>query len=159
MKKLIGFGRAIGFTRNETAVIIFLSAAAAAGGLIRFLSPPASRRDYAEAYRIHDSVFAARAAAAAVREDALRRPENETARRPAPKERPLEASPARPADLNRAGPRQLEAIPGIGPSIAGRILEYRERNGPFTSVDELRKVSGIGPKTYERIKPYLRVGE
>ncbi|MCX7622059.1 MAG: helix-hairpin-helix domain-containing protein, partial [Acidimicrobiales bacterium] len=47
-------------------------------------------------------------------------------------------------DLNRATAEDLEALPGIGPTLAGAIIEYRNRNGPFRSVEDLRKVSGIG---------------
>ncbi|HHV54388.1 MAG TPA: helix-hairpin-helix domain-containing protein [Firmicutes bacterium] len=47
--------------------------------------------------------------------------------------------------LNQAGIAELVALPGIGPELARRIVEYRETHGPFTSVDELQNVPGIGP--------------
>lgn len=50
-----------------------------------------------------------------------------------------------PISLNRAGVAELVALPGIGPQLARRIVEYREAHGPFTSVDELQNVPGIGP--------------
>lgn len=55
-------------------------------------------------------------------------------------------------DLNRATKAELRLIPGIGDALAQRIVEYRDRNGDFEGVDDLRKVAGIGPKTLERIR-------
>jgi competence protein ComEA len=60
-------------------------------------------------------------------------------------------------DLNRATRAELRLIPGIGDALAQRVVDQRERNGPFKSVDELRQVSGIGPKTLERLRPRLFV--
>lgn len=60
-------------------------------------------------------------------------------------------------DLNRAAKAELRLIPGIGDALAQRIVDHRERNGDFRSVDDLRKVSGIGPKTLERIRHQLFV--
>jgi len=50
-----------------------------------------------------------------------------------------------PLDLNAASEEELTALPGIGEELARRIVEYREANGPFESVEELTEVSGIGP--------------
>ncbi len=60
-------------------------------------------------------------------------------------------------DLNRATKAELRLIPGLGDALAQRVIDQRERNGPFKSVDELRQVSGIGPKTLERLRPRLFV--
>ena len=60
-------------------------------------------------------------------------------------------------DLNRATKAELRLIPGLGDALAQRIIDQRERNGPFKNVDELRRVSGIGPKTLERLRPRLFV--
>ena len=58
-------------------------------------------------------------------------------------------------DLNRANQQDMEALPGIGPVLAGRILDYRQSHGPFKNIDDLENVSGIGPKKLEKMKPYL----
>jgi competence protein ComEA len=62
-----------------------------------------------------------------------------------------------PVDLNTADASALETLPGIGPSIAQRILDHRELNGPFAGVDDLLEVSGIGPATLEKIRPLATV--
>ena len=63
-----------------------------------------------------------------------------------------------PMDLNRATAEDLEAIPGIGPALAQRIIEYRQAHGPFKKVEDLREVSGIGPPNLQKLKPYLVLG-
>lgn len=60
-------------------------------------------------------------------------------------------------DLNRATFEELESLPGIGPKIAKEIIEYRERFGPFKSLEDLLKIKGIGPKRFEILKKYLKV--
>ncbi|MFN3974257.1 MAG: ComEA family DNA-binding protein [Dehalococcoidia bacterium] len=60
-------------------------------------------------------------------------------------------------DLNTADAQALEALPGIGSVLAQRIVEFRTRYGPFTQVDDLLKVQGIGPKTLERLRPLVTV--
>lgn len=60
-----------------------------------------------------------------------------------------------PVSLNAADGQQLETIPGVGPVTAAAILAYRDEAGPFTSVEQLMEVSGIGPATLESIRPYV----
>ncbi len=60
-------------------------------------------------------------------------------------------------DINRAEPWLLEALPGIGEVLAQRIADYRSENGPFRRIEDLLKVSGIGPATFEKIKNYITV--
>ena len=60
-------------------------------------------------------------------------------------------------DLNSATVSDLDSLPGVGPVMAGRILDWRTAHGRFTSIDQLREVSGIGARTFERLKPHVRV--
>jgi competence protein ComEA len=60
-------------------------------------------------------------------------------------------------NLNSAGVADLEVLPRIGPAMAQRIIDYREANGRFTSVDELRNVTGIGERTFEGLKELVTV--
>lgn len=57
-------------------------------------------------------------------------------------------------DVNRATAAELAVLPGVGPRLAERIVEDRERRGLFASLDDLQRVSGIGPATLERLRPY-----
>lgn len=62
-----------------------------------------------------------------------------------------------PLSLNSATLAQLDTLPGIGPVMANRIFAYRKLNGPFTLIDDLKKVSGIGDVTFAEISKLLRI--
>ena len=58
-------------------------------------------------------------------------------------------------DINRADWPEIIQLPGLGEKLAQRILSDRAENGPFLQIEDLERVSGIGPKTLEKIRPYL----
>lgn len=60
-----------------------------------------------------------------------------------------------PVSLNSATAEQLDALPGIGPSLAQQIIAYRTAQGPFTSIDQLTEVPGIGPAKMEQLRPLV----
>jgi competence protein ComEA len=62
-----------------------------------------------------------------------------------------------PININRATLRQLDGLDGIGPVIAGRIIDYRKKNGSFLTIDDLQKVSGIGAAKFAQIKSKVRI--
>jgi competence protein ComEA len=79
---------------------------------------------------------------------------------------PVENNPVLPGsgssseliDINTASSAELETLPGIGPTTAQKIIEYRQTNGAFVSIEDIINVSGIGPGLYERIKDLITVG-
>lgn len=61
-------------------------------------------------------------------------------------------------NINHASAAELEMLPGIGKTTAERIVAYRQKFGPFFSIDDLTKVNGIGAKTLEQFRQYITVG-
>ncbi|MBO6522861.1 MAG: helix-hairpin-helix domain-containing protein [Balneolaceae bacterium] len=69
----------------------------------------------------------------------------------------ISPTPTELISINMASSEELQTLPGIGSSYAQRIIEYRETNGGFNSVEDLVKVRGIGEKTLEKLKPYIKL--
>ena len=95
-----------------------------------------------------------------VEEEASEEPER-LVRKPATE--PVKTSTKKPApngmvDLNTASPSDLQSLPGVGPTLAQRIVEQRKRT-PFAKVEDLRRVNGIGAKRFEQIKPFVVVAD
>ena len=60
-------------------------------------------------------------------------------------------------NINKATQTELETLPGIGPSLALKIINYRKENGEFSSIEELKNISGIGDSKFEEIKKYITI--
>ena len=73
---------------------------------------------------------------------------------PAPK---ATATAVAPVNLNTATAEQLATIPGVGPKMAERIIDYRQKNGGFKKIEDLMNVSGVGEKSFLKMKPLITV--
>ena len=69
------------------------------------------------------------------------------------------AKPASPAvvNINTASATEIATLPGVGAKMAARIIEYRQKNGPFKKIEELMNVRGIGEKNFLKLKPQITV--
>lgn len=72
---------------------------------------------------------------------------------PAPE--PLSESSGDKININTASLEELDELPGIGPTIAQRIVDYRTENGPFQTIEDIMNVSGVGPSTFDNIKELI----
>lgn len=70
-----------------------------------------------------------------------------------------ELAPGHKININTATATELDTLPGIGPAFAQRIIDYRDANGPFQSIEEIILVSGIGNATYDKIKDLITLGD
>jgi competence protein ComEA len=60
-------------------------------------------------------------------------------------------------NINTATQQEFETLPGIGPAKASTFIQYREENGPFKAIEEIKNISGVGEKTFEKLKEYIYV--
>jgi competence ComEA-like helix-hairpin-helix protein len=158
-KKILSWAHALGFTANETTVVLFLTGTILAGAAIQFWRTgfPKDTDGYAEAYRLHDSLFAARSGALfGERKEARNDDTTETDERPVPPSHVSNPVP-RIVNINTASASMLESLPGVGPATAARIVEYRNTTGEFLSIEDIMNVQGIGPKKFERMKAFLSI--
>ena len=79
--------------------------------------------------------------------------------KPVPPAKPAATAPtpAAPVYLNTATAAELEKLPGVGPAMAARILEYRQKNGGFKKIEELMNVQGIGEKSFLKLKALVAI--
>jgi competence protein ComEA len=70
---------------------------------------------------------------------------------------PAKSAPAVVVNLNTATAADLEKLPGVGPAMAQRIVEYRQKNGEFKKIEDLMNVKGVGERSFLRLKPLITV--
>lgn len=129
----------LALTRSEQRVLLFLSATLIVGSGIRLYQEtyPSERRFD---YRSIDSSFAI------FREHLA-----------ADSTRKKQLSPGEAVNINAASKEELVALPGIGATLAERIVSFRENEGEFGTVEDLQKVKGISKKKLEKLKPHVTV--
>ena len=143
------FRHYVAFTRQETIAIAFLTAGLVVGESVRWYRASGTPGGPATDYAAVDSEFVARSrAGSGIATEGARPPR---------KGAPLTRLAPESVDINTATLEQLIALPGIGPVTAGKIIAFRNENGPLESAEDLLEVKGIGPGKLERIRPYLRV--
>lgn len=148
-------------TPHERTALAFLAALAMVAAGVRAVGVRRFEADVAQASggRAPDAAPAVRALAAqqAAVDSAASAPRRRRTRSrvpPSPRPRlapqpavPQPVTPLPPVNVNRASADELERLPRVGPALAKRIVEWRERHGPFQGLDDLRHVRGIGPTT------------
>ncbi|MFG0315265.1 MAG: ComEA family DNA-binding protein [Phycisphaerales bacterium] len=77
----------------------------------------------------------------------------------APRAQPQRPSAVRLINVNEAPLSELDLLPGIGPALGSRIIAYREEHGAFSEIGDLEKVSGIGPRTLDKLRPLITLGD
>ena len=68
-------------------------------------------------------------------------------------------APAAPIDVNTATAAQLQQLPGVGPSMAAAIVQFRKKSGPFERLEDLLAIRGITSRRLERLRPYLTLSK
>jgi len=147
-----------GFTKNETKVVLFLSGTLLLGTTIRYLKPmifPGASPSQQFDYSAIDSEFKQRSSQASIAAPLNQAPPLKETRQPSAKKdrAPLPGS----ISINTGTKADLMRLPGIGERYAERIIMYREDNGAFESIEQLNNIKGIGKKTLERIRPFLKL--
>lgn len=153
MRWIFHLQQRLAITTNECIALGVAVALLASGLLVREFAPAA--QPFPVDYIEDDAAFATRANANASRAGAA-------ALAPAAPPRRVDAAgtssePGARVDVNRADAAALVTLPRIGPALAQRILDERARRGPFRSLDDLRRVRGIGEKTVAELAPFACV--
>lgn len=138
---------------SEKKGLLVLSGILLIAFLIQSLQPYYVKRDLYD-YSVQDSIFQSIISDTTkerieVVQTSQQKPEKETIKNA--------AIPIGSININTASQQELEKLPRIGPATAKNIIEYREANGAFKSLDELLEVKRVGPKTLELIKPFITI--
>ena len=158
MKNVIHrFNAIFGLTPNEGKVALLLVAAFLTGiGVKAYRMASGGRAPFD--YAASDSEFVVRSAFPGDA-DSLEAPDDTAWTRADTMAVTRNRAPLTRVNLNTATLAELIALPGVGEVTARRMIAWREQNGRFTSVRDLMKINGIGPKKFERLAPLCTAGE
>ncbi len=156
-KRLLSVAHHAGFTQNEAGVIVFLVIVLLSGAALEALqSDDASkyrRQDVRQALAVQDSVFAVQSMRPAVTQTSVlgTGTHDVESRHETPD---VSGNPVM-IDINSAGVKELEALPGVGPATARKIIAYRTEHGRFVRTEDIMRVKSIGPKKFENIRQFI----
>ncbi len=148
----------LNLTKSERRALLIIGIVLLVSVVFQWLQP---RSEHAEVYdySMQDSLFKALSEESFdVKQDSSLPvlPEHHDAKKSKPPEKKLHL---KSININTATQKELQQLPYIGPVTANSIIEYRNEHGPFKSIKELDNVKRIGPKTIERIGPYVYLEE
>ncbi|MBN1407935.1 MAG: helix-hairpin-helix domain-containing protein [Calditrichaceae bacterium] len=141
-------------TKSEKRALLFITAVLLASILVKWLIPHDTNTAIYD-YSMEDSLFKALSADTVetdIQTAEVKKPLKSTHRKAGKSRKILKE---KSVNINTADQKTLKKLPSIGPSTAKLIIEYREQNGFFKSIDELENVKRIGPKTLKKIEPYI----
>ena len=145
----------LNLTKSERRAILVVGAVLTLSILIQWLRPHQQNSEIFD-YSMQDSLFKALSADTA---DALIADRLKPAAIKPPAKRPKKVLKEKSININTADIKELEKLPRIGPATAKKILALREEKGGFKKAEDLLEVKGIGPKTLEKIKPFVILTE
>lgn len=162
MHRLYAFQQRLALTSSESSALLSVVVLLLVGCCVRYAEGQAAV-PVGGSYAALDSTFTARSTPPAsevlpdsARTDAALASAEAAAEEPRTPRRPAKAGPVR-MNVNTASGTLLQRLPGIGPKMAERIIEYRTAHGDFARPRDVIRVKGIGPKTFEKLAPYLFV--
>ncbi|MEP0549073.1 MAG: helix-hairpin-helix domain-containing protein [Rhodothermales bacterium] len=164
MHRFYALQQRLAITSSESSALVFVVVLLLVGLGVRYEQGRSVPQGEA-AYAALDSTFAVRTASLQPElpvegTEAKAAPAGDEARlasaEPRTPRRPMKQGPVR-MNVNTASEQLLQRLPGIGPKMAERIVEYRAAHGDFARPRDVIRVKGIGPKTFEKLAPYLFV--
>lgn len=161
MHRLYRLQQRLAITMSEASALLFLAAVLLTGFVAQHFQAQATPFEASYYDDLHAD-FAARSAAPlpvmAVVDSTEGNAGVVAEAAPTPRRSRAKEAPVR-MNLNTASERLLQRLPRVGPKTAERIIAYREAHGPFARASHVQRVRGIGPKTFEKMEPYLFVEE
>ena len=143
---------------SEKRGLLIISAILFIGFLIQWIQPYFIQ-DGLYDYSVQDSIFKKIASDTTKVENIKSIKLDGPSKRESKKKSPKSSLLTKQININSASQKELEKLPRIGPVTANNIIEFRKANGLFKTIEDITKVKRIGPKTLEKIRPYITLGD